>query len=124
MFAIGVRSIAKLHFWMLDTEPVHQRPEPLLLLLPCYSSLAATADSMRRGGLAAWTLRWLSVVRVMVGVVIVGVVVVMIPVYPPDIPIPMKITIVVILAVVGYVDGGGCIEMVMVVVVDVLRLSK
>ena len=25
MFAIGVRSIAKSHFWMLDTEPVHQR---------------------------------------------------------------------------------------------------
>ena len=41
-----------------------------------------------------------------------------------DTRVPVKIIIVVILAVVGYVDGGGCIEMVMVVVVDVLRLSK
>ena len=70
---------------------------------------------MCRGGLAAWTLRWLSIVGVMVGVIIVGVVVVMIPV---------KIVIVIILAVVGHVNGSGCVEMVMVVMVDALRLSK
>ena len=60
----------------------------------------------------------------MVGVVVVGVVVVVIPMYLPGIPIPVKIIIVVILAMVGHVDGGGCVEMVVVVVVDVLRLSK